>query len=269
MQAIKKGFTLIELLVVIAIIAIMAAILMPVFAAAKVSAKTVVCLEHFQQIGKAALMYLGDNDDRWPGATSYQPLAGWANQKPWLGYDNKNYGLDGGFWGHVHEPARFPPREGAIDRYINNQEIRRCPMMPPEWQMAYATSWFNEYYGSAYYSVNPAARYNEWGPMAMDVKIGPDGAFTCIGALSSQIDDPARTLLGWEHLARANVCNFLQSPNWYDSPPNDPYLMDHFHFLHRKAAVTIWVDGHAKRVQYGSLRRYNFSCQKSFYPGYM
>ena len=268
MQAIKRAFTLIELLVVIAIIAILAAILLPVYGQAKISAKTVVCLQHFQQIGKAAMMYLGDNDDRWPGAASYQPQAGWANQRMWLGYDNRNFGLDGGFWGHVHEPAQNPPRPGAIDMYINDQEIRRCPLMPKHWQMAYATSWFNEVYGSSYYSVNPGAQDNEWGPMAMRVRFAPDGSFDCIGAMGSQIEDPARTLLGWEHLARTNVCNFLQSPNWYESPPNDPYLQDHFHFLHRKAAVTIWVDGHAKRQAYGGLKRWMFSCQKSIYPGY-
>jgi prepilin-type N-terminal cleavage/methylation domain-containing protein len=268
MQAIKRAFTLIELLVVIAIIAILAAILLPVYGQAKISAKTVVCLEHFQQIGKAAMMYLGDNDDRWPGAASYQPQPGQANQRMWLGYDNRNYGLDGGFWGHVHEPAENPPRPGMLDMYINSEDIKRCPLMPKFWQMAYATSWFNEQYESAYYNVNPGARDQEWGPMAMRVRFGPDGSFDCVGAMGSQIEDPARTLVGWEHLARANVCNFLQLDNWYESPPNSQSLQDHFHFLHRKAAITIWVDGHAKRQAYGGLKRWMFSCQKSIYPGY-
>lgn len=59
----KKGFTLIELLVVIAIIAILAAILFPVFAQAKASAKKTSALSDGKQIQLSTLMYLGDNDD--------------------------------------------------------------------------------------------------------------------------------------------------------------------------------------------------------------
>jgi prepilin-type N-terminal cleavage/methylation domain-containing protein len=64
MKAMKRGFTLIELLVVIAIIAILAAILFPVFAQAKEAAKRTSCLSNSNQLGKAMLMYMGDNDDR-------------------------------------------------------------------------------------------------------------------------------------------------------------------------------------------------------------
>jgi prepilin-type N-terminal cleavage/methylation domain-containing protein len=62
----KKAFTLIELLVVIAIIAILAAILFPVFAQAKLAAKKTVDLSNQKQIGLAAIMYANDNDDYFP-----------------------------------------------------------------------------------------------------------------------------------------------------------------------------------------------------------
>jgi prepilin-type N-terminal cleavage/methylation domain-containing protein len=62
----RRGFTLIELLVVIAIIAILAAILFPVFASAKESAKRIVCLSNARQIGLAVMMYNGDSDDTMP-----------------------------------------------------------------------------------------------------------------------------------------------------------------------------------------------------------
>ncbi len=62
----KRAFTLIELLVVIAIIAILAAILFPVFAQAKVAAKKTVAISNSKQIGLAILMYAGDNDDVYP-----------------------------------------------------------------------------------------------------------------------------------------------------------------------------------------------------------
>ncbi len=59
----KKGFTLIELLVVIAIIAILAAILFPVFARAREKARQSSCLSNTKQIGLAALMYAQDYDE--------------------------------------------------------------------------------------------------------------------------------------------------------------------------------------------------------------
>jgi prepilin-type N-terminal cleavage/methylation domain-containing protein len=59
----KKAFTLIELLVVIAIIAILAAILFPVFAQAKEAAKKTSCLSNLQQIGTSTEIYLNDYDD--------------------------------------------------------------------------------------------------------------------------------------------------------------------------------------------------------------
>jgi prepilin-type N-terminal cleavage/methylation domain-containing protein len=59
----RRAFTLIELLVVIAIIAILAAILFPVFAQAKIAAKKAVSLSNLKQIGLAQFMYMGDWDD--------------------------------------------------------------------------------------------------------------------------------------------------------------------------------------------------------------
>ncbi len=64
----RKAFTLIELLVVIAIIAILAAILFPVFAQAKLAAKKTAALSSVKQIGLAITMYMGDTDGEFPMA---------------------------------------------------------------------------------------------------------------------------------------------------------------------------------------------------------
>src|SRR3990172_7506145 len=67
MERRKKGFTLIELLVVIAIIAILAAILFPVFSAAREKARQTSCLSNLKEIHLALLIYAGD----------------WAQRVPW------------------------------------------------------------------------------------------------------------------------------------------------------------------------------------------
>jgi len=70
----RWGFTLIELLVVIAIIAILAAILFPVFAQARDKARQASCLSNCKQMGTAWMMYTQDYDETFP---SSQPLNVW------------------------------------------------------------------------------------------------------------------------------------------------------------------------------------------------
>ncbi len=91
----KNGFTLIELLVVIAIIAILAAILFPVFAKAREKARQSSCLSNLKQIGLATLQYVQDYDERMPGYLNV-----------------------GGF--------RYNPHT-AVAPYINNIQIWACP----------------------------------------------------------------------------------------------------------------------------------------------
>lgn len=78
----RRAFTLIELLVVIAIIAILAAILFPVFAQAKEAAKKTTEIAYFNQLGKATAMYLNDYDDRYFLSNSGGNGMGWGFGPP-------------------------------------------------------------------------------------------------------------------------------------------------------------------------------------------
>jgi prepilin-type N-terminal cleavage/methylation domain-containing protein len=94
----RAAFTLIELLVVIAIIAILAAILFPVFAQAKAAAKKVACLSGQKQIGTGVHLYAADYDDMMVTGTQQQGT---------------------GF--------SFAYFEGLLNPYIKNVDIWKCP----------------------------------------------------------------------------------------------------------------------------------------------
>ncbi len=107
----SSAFTLIELLVVIAIIAILAAILFPVFAQAKVAAKKTQSLSNIKQIGLGITMYLNDSDDTYPQSETGEcdanhPLVQWystvyqyikSGDKTTVAGQQVSYGKDGIF----------------------------------------------------------------------------------------------------------------------------------------------------------------------------
>jgi prepilin-type N-terminal cleavage/methylation domain-containing protein/prepilin-type processing-associated H-X9-DG protein len=81
----RQGFTLIELLVVIAIIAILAAILFPVFAQARAKARQTACLSNIKQLGTGLMMYAQDYDETLPLndyiGNGLAPLLGWRDPR--------------------------------------------------------------------------------------------------------------------------------------------------------------------------------------------
>src|ERR1041385_5074124 len=90
----RHGFTLIELLVVIAIIAILAAILFPVFAQVREKARQTTCSSNLKQIGTAFAMYVQDYDGRRPDRRDlkngfpggYKPWTDWPTSDPRAGW---------------------------------------------------------------------------------------------------------------------------------------------------------------------------------------
>jgi len=109
-----RGFTLIELLVVIAIIAILAAILFPVFAKAREKARQTSCLSNAKQISLGIMMYMADYDQRTPQARFGDVvIAGTSEHVTW-------------------KRVIFP--------YVKNWNCYECPSKPGHWGTACATS---------------------------------------------------------------------------------------------------------------------------------
>src|SRR5436305_9155163 len=107
----RPAFTLIELLVVIAIIAILAAILFPVFAQARESARQTSCLSNTKQLNLGILQYVQDYDEKFP-LWIYDTIGPQRDtpDRPWGPWKNEHIGWD-----------------KAIQPYVKNVQIFRCP----------------------------------------------------------------------------------------------------------------------------------------------
>ncbi len=136
----RNAFTLIELLVVIAIIAILAAILFPVFAQAREKARQITCASNLRQLGLATLMYAQDYDETYLPYIADPCPGGVCNQ----------------YWFGLHTAAGWDKTHGLLYPYIKNTQVQRCP----DWTgvnkfgdgNGYGYNW--GYIGSDYY-INP------------------------------------------------------------------------------------------------------------------
>lgn len=206
----RRAFTLIELLVVIAIIAILAAILFPVFSQAREKARETVCVAHARQVGMQVRMYVSDYDETMPIFYAY-------NSQP---------------------PSGSPGHKGVellILPYGKNKDIFRCPddaggpaLSDPFYGCPGRTT-YHACYGSSY-------RFSK-------------GSFSVVGGESSQnnfvyswtrmVFDSSFVLPAETRMMRDEMFPFFTIPKY-------AYVPDYFQLWHPRGGTVIFVDGHAK-----------------------
>src|SRR5512141_955035 len=121
MQSRRSGFTLIELLVVIAIIGILAAMLFPVFARARESARKIQCLSNVKNIAMAYQMYLADYD-RFPPGEHRADVHAFFNARTSCDRDCCD--------DRVAQANPYLKIPVILDEYIKNREVWKCPSAP-------------------------------------------------------------------------------------------------------------------------------------------
>jgi prepilin-type N-terminal cleavage/methylation domain-containing protein/prepilin-type processing-associated H-X9-DG protein len=151
----RIGFTLIELLVVIAIIAILAAILFPVFAQAREAARKSSCSSNLKQIGSAWMMYVQDYDEVTPqntwsnGGGAYHPVVAVARLQPYI----KNTGVmrcpsdtGNGSWTAADEPAWGGGMINWSGSYALNGASNGTALASFDAPASFALGWDSDYY---------------------------------------------------------------------------------------------------------------------------
>jgi prepilin-type N-terminal cleavage/methylation domain-containing protein/prepilin-type processing-associated H-X9-DG protein len=118
----SHGFTLIELLVVIAIIALLAAILFPVFARARENARRASCQSNLKQMALGIEQYKQDYDSKFPMASTSSPSGTPPGGIPWGFYNN-----DGTYGGTSSADA--VPWNTVLQPYLKSTQILQCPSM--------------------------------------------------------------------------------------------------------------------------------------------
>jgi prepilin-type N-terminal cleavage/methylation domain-containing protein/prepilin-type processing-associated H-X9-DG protein len=208
----RNAFTLIELLVVIAIIAILAAILFPVFAQAREKARTVSCLSNFKQLGTAFTMYLQDYDEMVLPRYQACPSTG---------------------------PAPTPNAETLWDYtlqpYIKNTQIFLCPSAV---NAKYEDTWAMRGYLSSGYNETISGWYNAT----------PDGCGQMILPTLASIQFPVKNVMFADSMP-GDIALGYRGYLFGNTGLNVPYTSTPYGSLgarHTEGTNLSFFDGHAK-----------------------
>ncbi len=215
----RRAFTLIELLVVIAIIAILAAILFPVFARAREAARATSCKSNLKQISLAYNMYIQDADE-------VIPLHAFANMGTTLptGFPTGNGATQNSLWFHILHP------------YVKNVGLFNCPSTVP----------------------SPIARYNGQYTGNLSYGFNYDGGTASIDAARGGCPGNCGVNLRNAALAAvedvAGTVMVTDSTYYVTGPgPGNALYSDRVRAAHNEMVNVAYVDGHVKAVKYNTL----------------
>ena len=216
----SRAFTLVELLVVIAIIAILAAILFPVFARARENARRSSCQSNLKQIGLGWLQYSQDYDEKIMRYSTGAASAGSASVGNPIRY----------WWGGW-DGASYNASQGLIQPYMKSDQVRSCP--------SFTATPANAYEGPTGYAYNVGT--------LSPTDYGPAPTYTAAPRAASlaAIDDAAKTVV-FADAAQLNSSGAL-SPSTYLSKPSDAY--PNFHARHLETGNALFCDGHVKAMR--------------------
>ncbi len=246
-----RAFTLIELLVVIAIIAILAAILFPVFAKAREKARQTSCLSNTRQVGTAFLSYMQDYDETFPFL--FQAMAGSGaaystpRTPPW------NTGVDA-YWGI----------ENMMDPYVKNKQLWVCPsdgIPRTPYDVGYDASPIS-YSAVTFWSYgNTFAQSQTWGP----IRISDNNYYSGTERVrrSAHAISPAESVwlyelrfdtsnwgrCLWYRFYQNQIATSLWYPTIYVYGTNGQYTFG----THNDLMNCTFIDGHSKAMNRNSL----------------
>lgn len=228
-SGLTEGFTLIELLVVIAIIAILAAILFPVFSKAREEARSASCLSNLKQIGLATMMYVQDYDE-----TFFYRSFGGAAPGSASGYTE--------FWAPIFQApyAVNTAKIWFLEPYVKNSQVFYCPSDLDN-QIGYA---LNGIIG--FPSTGPVTDSSIQLPSQMLVFV--DDQFNAYYAYP-----PGSNAAGW----RINFCNTIDSSSCTAA--------NSFYGRHLGGVNVAFADGHVKWMRPEVL--YNNGNNSPYYSG--
>lgn len=230
----RRGFTLIELLVVIAIIAILAAILFPVFLKARAKAQTQRCLAHGRQLGQAMTMYLDDYNDRFPSRATAEMLAQFADWKWTYDWPGKP-GVE--TWGvGVLNSFKYI----QLAKYTKSKDLWVCPspsgLYGTKYAYGYQCSWF---------FITGKIGYGQAAATYPDTPFQDDSGFgrTTTSVIANDRSEYKRPMTASRKIFA--FCYSLGPDIPVEAYPGSPNIITPY-YPHGEGSIYVYVDGHAK-----------------------
>lgn len=275
----SKAFTLIELLVVIAIIAILAAILFPVFAQAREKARAISCISNLKQIGLATQMYQQDYDETFPPArvgdacSDPEPCVWTQDVNPYIksSYTQPGWQNYTGIF-HCPDDTKGSPLSYTTNALLDGVFSESGPPYVPSKTLAAIDLpaeivWVTE--GTKWYC--PGCTPDSWADPGTDlvrpcIPSSPGGNDCANGDLGVP-DNSDQSVKFFKHWMKdVDYTDGVQAPPWNNNCPEGSgwLCVKYPHFIHSRNGLKtgfanfVFADGHVKAMRWGQLDQHNW-----------